>query len=124
MLVRLSSSHGAAFLQLLHALPSTADFLAELALRNLEPAQGATPLFQIGKGLQAVFGLESIQLGLGLAQLGVESRPDRVGHFALRIIGHRRIFDQRVQRVFLAQVLQEVFPSPAIKHAVGHAGRG
>jgi len=93
---------GATFLQLLDTLPGHADFPAQLALCDLEPAHGAALLFEIGEGLQAVFGLEPIQLGVGLAQLSVNGRPCWVGHFAVRIIGHRGIFDQRVQRVFLA----------------------
>ena len=115
---------GSTFLQLQHALPGIPDFLAQLSLGGFETTHGPALVLQVGQRLQTVFGLESVQVSLGLTELGVHRGPSRVGNFAGGIVGHGGVFDQRIQGVFFAQVFEEVFLSPAIKHPIGHLGGG
>ena len=89
-----------------------------------ETAHGRTLEFGIGQGLQPVFGLEPIQMGVGLAELGVHLGPGRIGHLAGRIVGHDRVLGQRVQGGFLAPIFEKVRLSPTREHSVGHLGRG
>jgi len=84
-----------------HALEGIPDFPAQLALRGFETAHRAALLLQVGQRLQTVFGLELIQVGVGLAELGVHGGPSRVGNFAGGIVGHGGVFDQRIPRRIL-----------------------
>jgi len=98
----------ATLFQLLDALPSPPDFLAQLTVGGLEAPHRPALLLQVGQRLQTVFGLESIQLGVSLTEAGVQGGPGRVGNFARGVIRHRVVFDQRIQRIFLTQILEKV----------------
>jgi hypothetical protein len=45
---------------------------------DLEAAHGAALFFQIGEGFQTVFGLEAVQAGVSLPELGVQGSPARL----------------------------------------------
>jgi hypothetical protein len=93
-------------------------------LRDFKATHGPALVLQVGQRLQTVFGLEPIQVGVGLTELGVHRGPSRVGNFAGGIVRHGGVFDQRIQGVFLAQVFEKVLLSPAIEHPIGHLGGG
>src|ERR1035441_1242391 len=73
----LAGRGGATFLQLQHALPNVPDFLAQFSMCGCESAHGPALLLQVGQRLQAVFSLESIPVGVGLTELGVQGGPGR-----------------------------------------------
>src|ERR1039458_3230620 len=81
----------------LQAPPKCAESYTKRPLGDFETAHGPALVLQIGQRLQTVFGLESIQASLGLAELGIQGGPSRVGNFAGGVIGHRGVLDQRVK---------------------------
>ena len=73
----------------------------------------------IGEGFRAVLGGEAGQLGAGVPELRVEGAAAGIGDVAGGVVGHDAVIDQRVQRIFLAQVLEEVLLPSALEHPMG-----
>lgn len=84
---------GTTFVQLEHTLPSLPDFPAGFSLRGFKPAHRPALLLQVNERLPATFGLQPIEVGMGLAELGVQDGPGRVGNFTGGIVGPRGVFD-------------------------------
>jgi hypothetical protein len=68
--------------------------------------------------------LELGDLGACLTQLGIGRRPLRVWDLARRIIRLDLVIDERIEEVFLAEVLEEILLAPPCKHPVGDLDGG
>jgi hypothetical protein len=48
---------------------------------DFEASNGGAQVFGIGQGFQTILSLKSINLGVGLAKLGLQELSSRVGYF-------------------------------------------
>ncbi len=58
------------------------------------------------------------------AEVGVDVGPLWIRHLARGVVGLHGVVDERVERVLLSQVLEEVLLPPPLEHPVGHLDGG
>jgi hypothetical protein len=95
-----------------------AQLLAEPAMRDLEAPHGRPALFSIVRNGGTVFAFEPDQIGAGRADLLVQRAALRIGDGAGWVLRLDLVIDERVDEELLSHVLEEVFLSPALEHAV------
>ena len=62
--------------------------------------------------------MQDFQGGAGLPKFPIQQVPLWIGDFARGIVRFRGVLDERIERILLAQVLEEVLLPPALEHAV------
>jgi hypothetical protein len=91
---------------------------------DLEAAHRAAAILAVGHGLDAVARRQRDDLGSRGTQLGVEGGSRGVGDVAIRILRLELIVDESVERVLIAQLLEEILLTPALEHPVRDLDRG
>src|SRR5439155_20376108 len=94
------------------------DLVSKLALRDLEAPHRRPGLFGIEESLSSVFASEPLERGARLFDLAGDLKPVRVRDVSHWVVGNGAVVDQRIERVFLPQVLEEVLLAPSFKHPV------
>ncbi len=106
------------------ALEEFAEVAADPSVSDLETARGGSARLRILEGGRTVLGLQLSQGGASGAQFDVQRLAGRVGDLALGVVGNDVVFDEGIEGVLLAKVLEEVLLSPAIEHALGDLDGG
>src|SRR6516164_1997241 len=103
-----------------HAGAGAAQLVAEPAMGDLEAPHGRPALFGIVRGGGTEFTFQPGHIGAGRMDLLVQSAALRIGDGVGWVLRLDLVVDERIEQELFSHVLEEVFLSPALEHAVGN----